>query len=130
VIDTNSVNSKNEGRDQTLVTHFFKQMSGDTINAKIIEVVSSDKHEKGKSKAGTLTAEITMNGVTKKVPMAYRYNDGVLNAEGVIDLFDFSANKALQSINKACYDLHSGKTWSDVAISFSTDIKATGCSSK
>ncbi len=130
VIDTNSVNSKNKGRDETLVKYFFKQMSSNSITAKIVEVTSSGKHEKDKPKTGTLATEITMNGITKKVPMSYSYDAGILNVNGFIDLFDFSANKALSSINKACFDLHSGKTWSDVAIGFSTKIKATLCSSK
>jgi hypothetical protein len=42
--------------------------------------------------------------------------------EGVINLEDFGAQAAVESINKACFDLHKGadgvsKTWSEVAIS-------------
>ncbi len=43
-IDTKSVNSKNAGRDVTLVASFFKQMSSTTIKAKITEV-KPDKRE-------------------------------------------------------------------------------------
>ncbi|MEA2110853.1 MAG: YceI family protein [Campylobacterota bacterium] len=128
-IDTASVNSSNKGRDETLVKYFFKQMNGSTIIAKIVGI-KAGKRERGKPKTGMFTVDITMNGITKTVPMPYSYDKGVMQANGFIDLFDFTASKALRSINKACYDLHSGKTWSDVAIGFSTGIAATLCSSK
>ena len=91
--------------------------------------MTSNKHEKGKAKTGTFMTEVTMNGMHQTVPMTFHYEKGVLQAEGVIDLFDFSANKALSAINKACYDLHEGKTWNDVVIGFSTNIVATLCAS-
>jgi len=123
VINTKSVNSKNKGRDEKLVKFFFEQMSGDEITAKIIDY-KAIKVKKGQPKKGTLFTEITMNGVTKKVDMAYMLKDGILKADGKIDIIEFSGNKALESINKACFDLHKGKTWSDVSISFNTKIKA------
>ena len=123
VIDTKSVNSKNKGRDEKLVKFFFGQMKGENITAKILDY-KAIKVDRGQPKKGTLFTEITMNGVTKKVPMNYMLKDGVLKADGVIDIFDFSGNSALASINKACFDLHKGKTWNDVSISFSTKIKA------
>jgi len=123
-IDTQSVNSKNPGRDVKLVQFFFKQMKGETITAKILDY-KAIKVDRGQPKKGTLFTEITMNGVSKKVPMSYTFKEGVLSATGVVDIFDFSASKALSSINKACFDLHQGKTWNDVSISFSTHIKAT-----
>jgi hypothetical protein len=123
LIDEKSVNSKNEGRDQKLVAFFFEQMVGESISAKIVDI-NSNKPMKGEPKTGTFITEVTMNGVTKTVPLAYSYDMGVLTAKGVIDLFDFSASKALMSINKACYDLHAGKTWNDVEIGFTTTVKA------
>jgi hypothetical protein len=54
----------------------------------------------------------------------------VFSATGVIDILDFSAGDALSSINKACSDLHEGKTWSDVTIGFTTKIEAVLCSAK
>ena len=122
-IDTRSVNSKNASRDMKLVSFFFKQMSSTTIKAKITDI-KANKRERGKPRTGTWFVDITMNGVTKNIPMNYTYNEGKLDANGFIDILDFSANKALSSINAACFDLHQGKTWSDVAISFSTGIKA------
>lgn len=128
-IDTSSVNSKNEGRDDKLVKFFFNMMSGKSIDAKVADI-KADKKIKDAPRTGIITVDITMNGVTKPVDMKYSFSDGVFSATGVIDILDFSADKALDSINKACFDLHNGKTWSDVAISFSTKIEALLCSAK
>ena len=128
-IDTASVNSKNEGRDKKLVASFFKLLGSQTINAKIIDIrQTSDKKERPRQ--GIITTAITMNGISKDVPMHYTYDKGVLKGEGYIDLFDFQASKALASINKACFDLHKGKTWNDVSISFAMHIKADLCDAK
>jgi hypothetical protein len=68
-----------------------------------------------------------MNEKTLTIPMQYIYNKDKFDAAGTIDLLDFSASDALSFINKSCFDLHKGKTWSDVSISFSTTIEATLC---
>ena len=128
-IDTSSVNSKNEGRDAKLIKFFFKKMANQVIEAKIIDI-KADKKLKGKPRTGLITLNITMNGITKVVPMKYNFSKGVFSANGVIDILDFSALNALSSINKACYELHDGKTWSDVNIAFSTHIEAILCNVK
>ncbi|QOP45084.1 YceI family protein [Sulfurimonas paralvinellae] len=129
VIDTKSVNSHNKGRDAKLVKFFFDNMSSQTITAEITGY-TPDKRYKGKPKTGIFMVAVTMNGVTRNVPMRYSYFQGKMKAEGVIDLFDFSANRSLQAINKACYELHQGKTWNDVTISFTTEVKASLCHAK
>jgi polyisoprenoid-binding protein YceI len=128
-INSSSVNSKNTGRDVKLVKFFFKQMNSNIITAKITDI-KADKKVKGKTRIGSVTLDITMNGVTKSVPMAYSFANGIFSAKGTIDIFDFSASKALSSINKACFDLHKGKTWNDVTIAFTTKIEATLCNIK
>lgn len=129
VIDTASVNSKNSGRDVKLVKFFFEKMSSRNIMAKIIDI-KSDKRVRGKPKTGVMSVAVTMNGVTRNVPMSYIFNKGDLRASGNIDLLDFSASTALNAINKACFDLHKGKTWSDVTIGFQTNIKFELCNTK
>jgi len=126
-IDTAGITTGNPERDETLVRFFFSTMSSNTIEAKILDIKRSDKHEKGKPRTGTLSVEITMNGKIRTVPMHYFYDKGKFNATGTIDLLDFAAGRSLASINKACFDLHKGKTWSDVTISFSTTVEATLC---
>ncbi|HIP02012.1 MAG TPA: YceI family protein, partial [Campylobacterales bacterium] len=129
VVDTSSVNSKNEGRDLKLVNSFFKLMGDGKITAKIVDM-TSNKRVKREPRTGTLTVDISMNGVTKSVPMSYTYDKGLMKSEGFIDILDFSGSDALVSINKACFDLHKGKTWSDVAIGFELNIKAILCATK
>lgn len=125
-IDTKSVDTKNNGRDITLVNFFFDQMQSRTIKA-TLTALQPNKADNGQT--GTCSVEITMNGVTKTVVMNYVHDADVFRADGAIDILDFSASKALASISKACYVKHKGKTWSDVAIHFAAGVK-TVCASK
>ncbi len=111
-----SVNTKNPERDAKLVASFFDLLAGDTITAKVVDV-----------KNDSLDVAITLNGVTKTVAMHYRLQEQEIYADGVIDLLDFSASKALASINQACYELHKGKTWSDVEIGFYMTLSRGAC---
>ncbi|MEA3454977.1 MAG: YceI family protein [Campylobacterota bacterium] len=125
-IDTAKIDTGNPERDQTLVTFFFNKISGEKIDATINEI-KADERIKGKPRTGTLSVMITMNKKSLIIPMKYHYEKELFKAEGTIDLGDFDALPALASINKSCYDLHSGKTWQDVAIGFNTTIKAELC---
>jgi hypothetical protein len=120
---------KNEERDAKLVNFFFKLFSGEKIKAKIIDMTSNKRVAK-EPRTGTITVEITINGITKQVPLNYTYDKEMMKSEGYIDILDFGGAEALSSINKACFDLHNGKTWSDVLIGFEMHIKAILCASK
>jgi len=113
IINKHSVDTKNPGRDKTLDEFFFSKLKGD-IKAKIEKV--GDK---------TLDVAITLNGVTKKIPFTYTKKGGIIEAKGVIDIFDFSGSEALASIAKACFDKHQGKTWNDITLTFTIDNKST-----
>lgn len=112
IIDTKSVNSKHEARDAKLVKFFFDQMNGQMIHVSIVMATNQ-----------SLNTAITMNGITKHVTLDYSYKNGVVHAKGTIKMGEFNNIEALNSINKACYDLHEGKTWDDVTISFSLPVK-------
>jgi len=129
VIDTSSVNSKHEDRDGKLAKFFFGMMSEKNINAKIVDI-KADKRVKDAPRTGVVSVEIEMNGVKKTVPMTYSFSDDIFEAKGTIDILDFSAGDALSSINKACFDLHEGKTWSEAGIAFKTKIEAILCNVK
>jgi hypothetical protein len=105
---------------------FFAQLKSTTIEGKIV-AMKADKRVKGKPYTGVLDVELMFNSKTLTIPMKYTYVKEHFSAEGTLDLFDFAANNALNSINKSCYDLHKGKTWNDVSIGFATNIKATLC---
>ncbi len=118
-ITASSVDSKNPERDAKLAAFFFGKMAGEEITARVTAVSGDDT-------TGTADVAITMNGVTRTVPMRYSVGDEGVKATGYVDLADFSALAALASINKACYDLHAGKTWQDVAVSFVLPVR-TDC---
>lgn len=114
MIQTNNVDSGNGGRDAKLVQFFFNQMDGQMLEARVLDMDEAAK---------IVLVEVLMNGKGLNVPMAYTFENGVFTAKGVIDLGDFKALDALASINRACYDLHAGKTWQDVNIGFSLAVK-------
>lgn len=125
-IDVSKIDTGNPSRDETLVKDFFSMLKGKMIEGKIVDI-KSDKHVRGKPRTGVMDAKITMNGKTLTIPMRFHYHKGLLDVTGTIDLLDFAANDALASINKSCFDLHKGKTWSDVSIGFATTIEAKLC---
>lgn len=126
-IDTSKIDTGNPSRDDALVRMFFKKLKSTIITGRITDIKATDKHVKGKPRTGILKVMLTMNEKTLIIPMMYHYEKGHFQANGTIDLFDFNGRSALTTINKTCYDLHKGKTWNDVSISFSTTIEATLC---
>ena len=73
-------------------------------------------------------ANLTMNGVTKKLPFNYTISNKTFNMKGVLKITDWNAAKALSSLNEACKDLHKGddgvsKTWDEVAINITSTFK-------
>ena len=129
-IDISKIDTKNKGRDKTLVDMFFNQLKGGKIEG-IIKDIKADASKDGKrAYTGTLDVSLTMNEKTLLIPMRYQYKKGDFQAIGTIDLFDFNGKSALASINKSCFKLHGGKTWSDVNIAFRTTIKASLCDVK
>ena len=75
---------------------------------------------------GSYSATITMNGVTTNLPLDIKITEGRrVVMTGVMNLKDWDALGALESLNKVCFDLHKGadgvsKTWEDVAIEVNT----------
>lgn len=109
-----SVDTKNPARDGKISKFFFSSAKD---NGKISGKVSSYKKDK-------LVFEITMNGVTKKVPMKVSIKNNLLTADGHMDILDFSMSESLAKLNKACFALHEGKTWSDVALNLQLNFTA------
>ena len=114
-ISTTSVNSKNEGRDKKLVEFFFGLFSDDKIYAEISVL-------KGNETQGNMLVDIVMNSQRQQIPMSYTIKENQLYAVGYLDLAEFKALHAVASINKACFDLHQGKTWSDVKVEFTLPV--------
>ncbi|MFE8423809.1 YceI family protein [Tenacibaculum sp. ZH5_bin.1] len=73
-------------------------------------------------------ANITMNGVSKKLPFNYTLNGKKFSLNATMKITDWQANKALESLNTACKDLHKGadgvsKTWDEVALNITSVFK-------
>ncbi|MDF4202610.1 YceI family protein [Maribacter sp. SA7] len=65
--------------------------------------------------------DVTLNGETQNIPLAYEMNGDKITFTGTMDLANWNAMDAVASINKACEILHTGKdgvskTWSEVAV--------------
>jgi hypothetical protein len=76
----------------------------------------------------TSTVELTMNGITRELPVAYIITDNKVTIVGNMDLDNWQAKAALEALNIVCKDLHTGddgisKTWSDVKIEVVTVLK-------
>ncbi len=70
-------------------------------------------------------AEITMNGITEKLPFTYEVNGKEFTMSTTMDVVNWNAKNAVDSLNDVCKDLHKGldgvtKTWSEVAINISS----------
>ncbi len=112
-IRVNKVDSGNEGRDVKIVKFFFSDLvGGDTITAKVKDVTKD-----------VITMDLILNGQKHEVPLTYKMSGMKLTATGHMDILDYAMSKQLSAINKACYALHEGKTWSDVTLTLETTLK-------
>ena len=71
------------------------------------------------------TASITMNGITKDLAFTYALEGKKFKMNATMNLDDWNAQKAVESLNIACKDLHKAtdgisKTWSEVAINITS----------
>ncbi|MBT3547170.1 MAG: YceI family protein [Flavobacterium sp.] len=70
-------------------------------------------------------ADITMNGITEKLPFTYTIEDKTFSMSTKMDVLNWNAKSSLDSLNLICKELHKGldgisKTWSEVAINISS----------
>ncbi len=70
-------------------------------------------------------ASITMNGVTADLPFTYTLKGKEFKLTSTMNLDNWNAQKAIDSLNVACKELHKStdgisKTWSEVAINITS----------
>ncbi|MDO5977788.1 YceI family protein [Flavivirga spongiicola] len=117
-IPVSSLFTKDETRDAKLKEFFFGAMLDTELLKGTIKYANN-----------ICVASITMNGVTNDLPLEVSITDGRrVSMTGTMDLKNWDALGALESISKACFDLHKGpdgvsKTWEDVAIEVSTFLR-------
>ena len=114
-IALDKVESGDKGRDIKIVKFFFNDLAGDSKMMVTVKDVSKD----------IITMELMLNGKKKEIPLTYKMDGMKLVATGHMDILDFGMSKQLSAINKACYALHEGKTWSDVSLTLETTL--TSC---
>ncbi|KUO68331.1 MAG: hypothetical protein APF83_10415 [Lutibacter sp. BRH_c52] len=110
-IPINSLFTNDTLRDGKLKKFFFGSMK----NSAFIKGTLNMNNE------NTSTVELTMNGITRELPIAYIVTNNKVTIVGNMELDNWQAKVALEALNVVCKDLHTGddgisKTWSDVKI--------------
>ena len=119
-VNVASLDTKNEGRNVTIIAEFFNKT---TSNKKIEgKVVSFD------TDSATAVLELIFNDATTPLTFDYALNGDTLSMQSVLNLEDVNGLEALASLNKACEGVHKGddgvsKTWNDVNIYLTTILK-------
>lgn len=117
-IPVSSIFTKDSSRDFKIKKFFFAVMDKtELLSGKLVLENDSIGY-----------SDLTMNGVTKKLPFKYSINGKNFSLIGVMKITDWKAEKALTSLNEACKDLHKGedgvsKTWDEVAINITSTFK-------
>lgn len=110
-IPVSSIFSKDTIRDGKLNTFFFNVMENTLSLKGSFKIEGEDK--------GALS--LTMNGLTKDLPFTYEMSKDTIVINATMDLNNWQAQTALESLNQACLELHRGpdgisKTWDEVMI--------------
>jgi len=116
-IPVSSIFSGDDSRDFKLRKFFFAAMD-QTVNLTGKLSIQTDS---------TGVASISMNGQSKDVDFKYSIKDKVFSMNTVIDVLDWNAAAAIESLNEACKDLHKGadgvsKTWSEVNLNVTSEF--------
>jgi YceI-like domain len=72
--------------------------------------------------------ELTMNGISKALPITCTINNQMVKIEAQMNLDNWQTQLAIEALNIACKDLHTGddgisKTWNEVKIEVVTNLK-------
>jgi polyisoprenoid-binding protein YceI len=110
-IPVSSIFTNDTIRDGKLQKFFFAVMENSMTLKGELNVESSD----------TGKMNISMNGMSKELPFEFEIEQDTIHLNAAMDLNDWGAQKALESLNEACKVLHTGpdgvsKTWSEVAL--------------
>lgn len=120
IIQLNSVDTnRNPVRNKTLVEKLFANFNGAEVNGEIKEV-------KGDENAGTIIADIKMNGVAKSISLPYTITAGKLSAKTTINIIDdFMGGDAFEIFENDAHvrQVHAAKSWPEVEIGFEINIK-------
>lgn len=110
-IPVSSLFSNNEERDGKLKELFFGAMEA-TLSLK--GTLQLDDN-------GIGNIDLLMNGTQQKIAVTYIVSGQLVEINGLMNLDDWSAQSALASLAKACFEQHKGpdgvsKTWNEVEV--------------
>lgn len=116
-IPVSSLFTQNASRDYKIKKFFFGFMD----NTKLL----SGKLVLENDSVGY--ANIKMNGITDKVSFLYRIKGNTFSMNATMDVANWNALDAINSINTVCKELHKGadgvsKTWSEVALNIKSSF--------
>lgn len=117
-IPVSSLFSNDESRDTKLKDFFFKVMDQTAFLSGSVSIQNDT----------LIHVALKMNGLTKTIPMSYFLNGQMLSMQGKLDLADWNAQEALNSLHQVCEEKHTGndgisKTWSEVGLSVESYLK-------
>lgn len=117
-IPVNSIDTKNVDRDTKIIQSFFGTMKDTQV---LKGTLSLDEEGKG-------TINLTMNGITFKLPMTYIISGQLAEINATLNLDNWQAKLAIEALNKVCEDKHKGedgisKTWNEVVIHIVSYLK-------
>ncbi|MDG1331627.1 MAG: YceI family protein [Crocinitomicaceae bacterium] len=118
-MNTESVETNNVERNGKIANLFFGVINTPTIDGSVKKLKDD----------GKAVIEVTMNGVSADVEGDYSLVDGKFSFNTSVDVSIWNAMLGIETLNEACYDLHSGddgvsKLWTEVALSFSTQLES------
>ncbi len=118
-IPVKTVDSSNPDRDGKLLTYFFGKLKNTESITGAVESINAD---------GSGSMKIMLNNKEKSVPFSLSENAGMITMRSEINLEDFLAQPAIESLNEVCNVLHTGadglsKLWPDVALSLKVKVK-------
>lgn len=116
-MNTASVETNDESRNEKVARLFFGTINTPTIDGSVKELKDD----------GKAVIEVTMNGVSVDIEGDYTLEDGKFSFSASVDVSSWNAVLGIEALNTECKDLHTGedgvsKTWSEVALSFSTKL--------
>ncbi len=117
-IPVSSIFSNDSIRDGKLNKFFFGIMKNTELISGTLSL--------GSENSGVV--DLTMNGITNKLPVNYTLNGEVVTIKANMSLDNWQAQLAIEALNEACKLLHTGadgipKTWSEVDIEVSAHLK-------
>lgn len=119
-IEVASVETKDAGRNEKIVKHFFGTLASERINGQV-KTLADD---------GTAVIGLSLNGIEVELPVKYTLEGDWFSFSTSVDVSIWNAMNGIENLNEVCYDLHKGKDgvsklWSEVTLSFKTKLTRT-----